>query len=275
MAMSERKRDRLLLAKQVLILVSRISVILILCLSVLLIAINKIWPDFTEKYKTEFADVLYPVTQVFGTAARSVGDYLEAVDNVLNANTIARKAEDLQKENFKARLKIYLMQEELEKLKEKLSFLPTPDKKFYTARMVARSPGPIIEAGYIRSDDIEKIEKDNIVINEDGLVGQIEAVGDGVANVILITDKRSNVPVKSKNYGKRAILVGTGSKNPRLDYIISTNKLSLGEEILTSGDGGVFPSDIPVGYVKEINKGQVIIETYADWSALEYVFILK
>lgn len=264
-----------MLVKQVMILVARVSLVIFIVASLLIISINKFWPDFTEKYKTRFANVLYPVTNVFGTAAKSVGGYAKAVENVLYANTIAKKAEELEKENFKARLALYLLKEENSKLKDKINFLPAPDKKFYTARIAARSPGPIVEAGYIKSDDIDKIAKDDIVMNEDGLVGQVEAVAGNLADIIMITDKRSNVPVKSKNYGKRAILVGTGTKNPRLDYIISTNKLSLGEEILTSGDGGGFPPDIPVGYVKEIKKGQVIVETYADWSSLDYVFILK
>jgi len=273
--MSARKKDRILLIKQVLVLVSKVALIILIVVSALLMAINRLWPDFTERYKTGVAATIFPVTQLFGTAARSVGDYANAFENVLYANTIAKRAEELEKEGFKARLQIYMMKEEIDKLKQKLSFLPAPDKKFYTARMAARSPGPIINAGYIRSSEIDNIEKDNVVINEDGLVGQVEQVAGNIANIILITDKRSSVPVKSKNFGKRAILVGTGTKNPRLDYIISTNRISLGEEILTSGDGGIFPPDVPVGYVKEIDRGQVIIETYVDWSVLDYVFILK
>jgi rod shape-determining protein MreC len=273
--MSNRKKERALLARQVMVLVAKVSLMLLLVGSLLMIAVNKFWPDFTEKYKTRFADIIYPVSDVFGTAARSIGGYTKAVENVLYANTIAKQAEELQKENFKARLALYLLKVENAKLQERTHFLPAPDKNFYMARIVARSPGPLVEAGYIKTKDIDKILKDDIIINEDGLVGQVESVAGTLASIILITDKRSNIPVKSKNYGKRAVLVGTGTKNPRLDYIISTNKLSLGEEILTSGDGGIFPPDIPIGYVKEINKGQVVIETFADWSALDYVFILK
>ncbi len=273
--MSDKKTDRILLIKQVMILVARVSLVIFIVAAMLTISINKFWPDFTEKYKTRFANVLYPVTNVFGTAAKSVGGFASAVQNVLYANTIAKRAEELEKQNFKARIALYLLKEENEKLKDKLNVLPAPPQEFLTARIVARSPGPIVEAGYIKARDIDKITKDDIIINEDGLVGQVESVAGNLASIILITDKRSNIPVKSKNYGKRAILVGTGTKNPRLDYIISTNKLSLGEEILTSGDGGLFPADIPVGYVKEINRGQVIVETYADWSSLDYVFILK
>lgn len=253
----------------------RVSLVIFIVIAALAMAINRFWPDFTEKYKTGVGGLLFPVTQVAATVTKSMDSFLEGFSNVIYVNSIVKHSKELEKQNFKARLQIYLMKQEMAKLKDKLNFLPEPDKKFYTARMAARSPGPIVSAGYIKSDDIDKVAKDNVVMNEDGLVGQIESVETGLANVILITDKRSNVPVKSKNYGKRAILVGTGTKNPRLDYIISTNKLSLGEEILTSGDGGVFPPDIPVGYVKEINKGQVLIETYVDWSALDYVFILK
>jgi len=100
-------------------------------------------------------------------------------------------------------------------------------------------------------------------------------VADDVASVILLTDSRSNIPVKSRNSGKRAILIGNGTKNPELDFILSTKKLIVGEEILTSGDGGVFPPDIPVGYIEKIENEKVYIETYVDWSSLDYVYILK
>lgn len=273
--MSDRKKDRILLVKQVMILVSKVSLVIFITLAVLAMAINKFWPDFTEKYKTGVGGVMFPVTQAAAGVTKSLDGFLQGFSNVIYVNTIVKRSKELEKENFKARLQIYLMKQEISKLKDKLNFLPEPERQFFAGRIAARSPGPIVNAGYIKSSEIDKIEKDNVVINEDGLVGQIEAVETGLANVIMITDKRSNVPVKSKNYGKRAILVGTGTKNPRLDYIVSTNKLSLGEEILTSGDGGVFPPDIPVGYVKEINKGQVLIETYVDWSSLDYVFILK
>jgi len=269
------KANRMLIVKQVMILVSKISLILLIVLSGLIISVNKFFPNFVDKYKIVFENILYPVTEIFGSAEKSVDGAAHAVGNILYANTIAGQKKELERENYKARLELYLMQQEMAALKKKLNFIPQYSNNFYTARIVSRTPGPIVNAAYIKSPDIDKIEKDNVVLNEDGLVGQIESISGGIASVIMLTDKRSSIPVKSKNFGKRAILVGTGGNYPRLDYITSTNKLSVGEEILTSGDGGIFPADIPVGYVKDMDKGQVTIETYVDWSALDYVFILK
>lgn len=267
--------NRLLLIKQIVVLVSKISVFLLLFISIIVFSVNKFQPESIEPARVEVADSLNPLSRYFNYFIKYVTTVFKEVDYIINSNSYNVRYKKLKNENFKLKLSLYLKDEENKRLKKVLNYIPEKKKSFYTARIISRNPGPYVRAAFIESDKIEELKDDLIVINDDGLVGQIDNVSADVASVILLTDSRSNIPVKSRNSGKRAILVGNGTTNPELDFILSTKKLIVGEEILTSGDGGYFPPDIPVGYIEKIENERVIIETYVDWASLDYVYILK
>ncbi len=269
--------NRILLLKQILVLLSKISLVILLLVSVILLGVNKFKPEIIEPYRTQIFSSLEPLGGQVNKGLYYVKLVFGEIGNIINARSNARKVKELEQANFKLALELILSNKQNEVLKSNLSYISKFGIKAYTARIISRSPGPYVKAAFIKLDDVSKIQKNDAVINQDGLVGQIESIDEdsGVAEVILITDKRSNIPVKTKNEGKRAILTGNTTNRPHLDYILNTKKLIVGEEILTSGDGGVFPEDIPVGYIEEIKNDRVSVETYADWSSLDYVFILK
>jgi len=266
-----------MLLKQVLTLLSKISLVILLVVSLILLGINKFKPDIIEPYRTEVFSTLEPIGGQVNKILVGIKLVLSEIGSILNAFENARKVKELEQDNYKIALDYILLKKQNDELKSQMEHISRFGVKAYSARIISRSPGPYVKAAFIESDHIDKIKKDDIVINQDGLVGQVEYVDEesGIAQIILATDKRSNIPVKTKNEGKRAILAGNTTTRPQLEYILNTKKLIVGEEILTSGDGGVFPPDIPIGYVEEIKNDRVYIETYADWGSLDYVFVLK
>lgn len=101
------------------------------------------------------------------------------------------------------------------------------------------------------------------VINGDGLVGQIVNLGSGSSEVLLISDAASAVPVEVERNGLRAIVSGTGDPGiMRMQHITETMDLRLGDRLVTSGLGGRFPRNYPVGRVSHIssNEGDVLME---------------
>lgn len=269
--------DKILLFKQILVLVTKISLLILIIISLSLLAINKFKPEIIEPARTEVFAFFEPVGGQVNKLLYSMKLIWGEINNVLNAGTNARKVQQFEQDNFKLALELLLLKKHNEELKRNLDYISRFGIKAYSARIISRSPGPYVKSAFIESDDIEKIEKADVVINQEGLVGQVESIDQeaGIAQIILITDKRSNVPVKTKNEGIRAILAGNTTLRPNMDYMLDTKKLIVGEEILTSGDAGVFPPDIPIGYIEEIVNDMVYVETYADWSSLDYVFILK
>ena len=80
-----------------------------------------------------------------------------------------------------------------------------------------------------------------------GLVGRVTSVGDSVSRVILLTDPNSRIPVVIEPSGSRALVIGNNSSTPLIQMIQGGEDIGLGDRVMTSGDGGVFPSNLLVG----------------------------
>ena len=80
-----------------------------------------------------------------------------------------------------------------------------------------------------------------------GLVGRISGVGRQTSRVVLLTDPSSRVPVTIQPSGRRALLTGDNTPLPFLDFLEGVENVRPGDRVVTSGDGGVFPSGLLVG----------------------------
>lgn len=121
----------------------------------------------------------------------------------------------------------------------------------------------------------EGAEKDQAVIVPEGVVGRIEKVGEHIARVLLLNDVSSRTPVMTTLSGQKAILAGDGSSSPTLVYVADIRKIQKGEEVVTSGLGGIFPPGLPVGIVDDILNGKITVRSYIPFQKLEWVHILK
>jgi rod shape-determining protein MreC len=97
--------------------------------------------------------------------------------------------------------------------------------------------------------------KGQAVMSEGGLLGQTMHVGPWSAEVILVTDPEHAVPVQLERTGLRTIAVGAGdAKFLALPYLPDNADVKVGDLLVTSGLGGVFPQGYPVAKVTEILK---------------------
>ena len=91
------------------------------------------------------------------------------------------------------------------------------------------------------------------LIDAQGVVGQIVRVGPLTSEALLITDADHAVPVSVSRNGLRTIAAGTGdSGRLRLLYVTNNADIVVGDLLISSGLGGVFPSGYPVGRVTEV-----------------------
>ena len=108
-----------------------------------------------------------------------------------------------------------------------------------------------------------------------GLVGRVSGLGQRAARVLLVTDVASRIPVVVQPGGRRAILTGDGTPAPKLDFLDATEALRPGDLVETTGDGGVFPPDLPVGRVIAIPSQEWRVGLNADLLRLEFVRLLR
>jgi rod shape-determining protein MreC len=87
----------------------------------------------------------------------------------------------------------------------------------------------------------------------------VSEVGLRAARVLLVTDLNSRVPVLIENEHARAVLAGDNSARPGLLYVEPQTAVKIGDRVVTSGDGGLFPPGLPVGTVAAIEDGANLV----------------
>jgi rod shape-determining protein MreC len=123
------------------------------------------------------------------------------------------------------------------------------------------------------------------VLSEDGLVGKVVEVSRNTATVLLLSDPSCRVSARFLSSGVFGVVRGRGpswegSVICRMDYIDKNALVATGDEVVTSGFGGVFPPDLPIGYVDDVQRdpsglylsADLILR--ADLGNLRYVFVL-
>ena len=91
------------------------------------------------------------------------------------------------------------------------------------------------------------------VITGDGVLGQVFRTGPFSSEIILITDAEHALPVQIVRSGVRTIALGTGrSTSLELPYVPKNYDVKVGDLLVTSGLGRVFPFGIPVARVTKV-----------------------
>ncbi len=130
------------------------------------------------------------------------------------------------------------------------------------------------------------IEKSSCVIDQFGnLIGIVDEVAYNWCSVITVLDPELEMGALIARTNSAAILEGDfalmGKEKLKLSYLPANTPLLAGDEILTSGMGGVFPAGLKVGTIDEIltdasgMSGYAVLTPSADFDELRQVFIIK
>jgi rod shape-determining protein MreC len=152
------------------------------------------------------------------------------------------------------------------------------------ARVVAVSESPYFRVTRITLDrGAGEVKVGMPVIAASGVVGRIQAVDGAYADVQLAVDPDSSIPVVISASGARGILSGIGADDGytcRIEYMRRTEEVKVGDLVVTSGLGGVFPGDVAVGTVSRVVKAEfglyqkVEVTPAVDFSRLHAVVVL-
>jgi rod shape-determining protein MreC len=183
---------------------------------------------------------------------------IDTSSNFLSSrSSLNTKLKDLEKENFKLRSSNQLMKKlsiDFERLNSLWSSSALNEDRFIISRKNLLSSNefqPLLVLDIGRGHDIKG---NDVVISELGLVGRVSNRSLTTAEVLLIHDIRSSIPIVSESSSLHATLRGAGlERKGQLKYVKKTAKFSVGEKVYTSGLGEIFPSGILVGEIYSIN----------------------
>ncbi len=136
--------------------------------------------------------------------------------------------------------------------------VPPVAKRWLPADIVDIELGRLRQRVLIDRGATNGVFRHQAVLDDYGVVGQTVHVGPWSANVLLITDPDSDLPVQIERTGFRTIAVGSGDPNSlSLPYLPANADVRVGDVLVTSGLGGVFPSGYPVARITRIHRTAV------------------
>jgi rod shape-determining protein MreC len=155
-----------------------------------------------------------------------------------------------------------------------------------TARVIGRSPTVWFSTVTIDEGSSSGIERNDAVINGDGLVGRIREVAGNSAQVELITDPDSAVSARVPD-GPTGILapVAGDPEDLQLDFIDDEQEIAENDILVTAGwsnsvISSAYPPEIPIGRVSEADSGEleefqrIHVTPFANLRELDYVQVL-
>jgi rod shape-determining protein MreC len=104
-------------------------------------------------------------------------------------------------------------------------------------------------------------------IDANGIYGQVTRAGPFSAEIILISDPEHAIPVQVNRTGARSIALGTGRSGLlSLPYLPQNADVVVGDLLVSSGLGGVYPPGYPVGKVTAVTRdtGQPLLAVEAE-----------
>jgi rod shape-determining protein MreC len=263
------------LAVPVKVIGQRFALPVLVLASVVMIVLGKADALLFERIRVVFADVASPVLDIVSQPVAAVD---QLVDRVQGAFALSSENAQLRQDN--ARLMQWQqvaqgLTVENARLRELLNLAPDPTVSFVSTRVIANSGGSFVRSVLIDGGSREGIMRGQAAMTGTGVAGRVTEVGDRAARVLLVTDLNSRVPVAVDGSRERAVLAGDNSDRPRLLYLPARSTVKVGDRLVSSGNGGIFPPGLPVGEVAAIEDGIVRVEPYAELSRLDYLRIVN
>ncbi len=238
-----------------------------------LMLVGKVDTVLVERVRIAVYDASSPV---YAALAEPLGQVHRAIADVSGMWGMQDENARLREENERLRrwqsIALTLDQEN-QRLKAALHWIPDPDASYVTARVVADVGGIYAKAVLLLVGPNHGLRKGQVALDERGLVGRITEVGNRTARVLLITDLNSRVPVTLEGSRSHAILAGTNGPWPRLLYWTEGTVPKEGERVVTSAEANAFPANLPVGIVRYNASGVPEVEPEAQMNALDIVRI--
>ncbi|MET4561820.1 rod shape-determining protein MreC [Lysinibacillus parviboronicapiens] len=154
------------------------------------------------------------------------------------------------------------------------------------ATVIARNPDQWEEKIILNKGSSHGVEKNMAVMTAKGLVGKITLVTPFTSEVELLYTNNPNYRVSAMVLGeKEAYGLIEGFDEERNELIMKRIDSSLtvkeGEQVVSSGLGGIFPKGVPIGEITEVSTDDfgltkmAYVKPSADFSILEHVVIAK
>jgi len=245
---------------------------------ILLFGIFILWRIDSPRVERVRAQLVDRVVPSFEWALVPVTKTVDMIENFQSYSRIYEQNQELRRElrQMQAWKEAALQLEQKNaKLLDLNNVQLDPKYTYVTGVVMADSGSPFRQSVLLNIGSRDGILDGWATMDGIGLVGRISGLGENTARVVLLTDSNSRLPVTIQPSGQRAILSGDNTARPPLEFIESLELVRPGDRVVSSGDGGVFPSGLVIGQVALGADRRLRVVLAADYERLDYLRVLR
>lgn len=234
-------------------------------------------------------NIISTIVSPFQSASAYVSNTFSGViGNFVNMGSLKSQNENLKKQvnDLQSKMIDYdKIKLENEQLRGLVNITQEKDNRQYTPAMViSRDPGQWFSSFTIDKGTLSGVKKDDPVITSEGLVGIVVTPSLNTSVVSTILDPSVHVGSIISQTGDTGITQGErelGTKGEfKLCYLTKNSSAAVGNIIITTGTGGIYPKDLKVGIVQELKQDEsgnslnAILKPMVDPSSVKNVFVI-
>ncbi len=254
--------------------------IVVLLISFVFIAKRSRTLDETSAFENLLIDNIAPI-QTSVTSIRS--EISSFFDHYVTNIRASKRNVELTKRVSELESQIASFKElsrENKRLKDLLQFGTGVDYKKILAQVVAWDASSDFRVIRINKGLVDGVSLQSPVITSDGLVGYIYRLTDHFADILTVLDSNNRVDGLVQRIRAHGIVEGFNNEKSIMKYVSRAEPIILGDLVITSGLGNIYPKGIRVGKVSRIERESygitqnVEITPAVDFGRLEEVVIL-
>jgi rod shape-determining protein MreC len=253
---------------------------LALLLSVALIVLDHKFNSFssTRVYLNSLVSPLQYLANLPGEMLNASATRLASHQRLLDDNAKLTLQATLMSEQLQ---RMTFLQAENQRLRRLLNSPVKTNTRKVVAELMAVDNNPYSHQVVINKGALNGVYEGQAVLDENGIVGQIMQVSSTNSRVLLIADVTHAIPVRVARNNVRLVVSGTGSLDELdIQHVPHSTDLQIGDILLSSGLGKVFPEGYPVATVTTIVRdetrpfAQVKAKPIAQLDRLKYLLLL-
>lgn len=260
----------------------------IILVILLVLNITLIYLDFTKKVNTLKLMVLYVISPTPDIVLNFISQTKD-IDTNIRKIMVAVQENDRLKGKIQKLLFIKNQFDQVVQENARLArLIKLKDQYVYDtipAKITSHDSSNWGKSIIINKGSYEEVEYDSPVVtfisNRVVLIGRTLEVGAHQTKVLLITDRLCSVPAKISSTNDQGLIQGKDLPLLLYDFLLINSTVKIGDEIVTSGIGEVFPEGLFIGVVKEVRNSpdlffkQCTIEPFYRINTINEVLVIK
>lgn len=228
------------------------------------ISLSLIYIDSSKRIysdaRSNIRDLILTVSSTIASPAILLND---GITTIIEINNLYSELDEYKKQQALSSnifQELSVLRQQVEIYESDLNIIKDNDHDSIGAEIFTDSSNRYFSSVLIKAGSNDNLKENNAIVSSKGLLGRISEVGEEVSRGLLLTDISSRVPVSVSSNEIQGILIGQNLKKPRVYYLLNISSLNEGDLVTTSGKGGIFPSNIPIGTVSDKNQKNKYIE---------------